>query len=74
MISFISYMFRHRAAILRDLDLYSFVLEDSLKMAPCAETCRRLILVKNCIFMICILLYYIECICWLGGLNVTTKV
>jgi hypothetical protein len=49
MISFNSYMFRHRAAILRDLDLNPFVLEDSLKMAPGAETCRRLILVKNCI-------------------------
>jgi len=31
---FNSYIFRHRPAILWELDLHSSILEDSLKMAP----------------------------------------
>ena len=37
--------------ILQSQNLYSFVLEDSLRMASCAETCNSLMLVMNCILL-----------------------
>lgn len=43
------------------LDLFTFVLEDPLRMAPPTETCRSFILLMSCILFRAFVVWRIDC-------------